>query len=253
MYRTYLSVVVLVCLAAVAGCGDDETSGGGTGGMGGMGGGTGGIGGDNGTGGTGGTLPGDQKTITVGCTNNVTTDVSILPFELAVDTDGITGGASFEATFNAVAQFSEVFLDAAQGAVPGGVTKASLVELNATVHVRSGATGDDTVMELEDIPYTCTLDDEAGMAVPCDPANDQASIPGRLPNTDCVPTGFFNPCALFVSIPTSDDCSPTGECVSLGKSTDGTDGQCLNGFCVTGGLPLPLKEATGTYLSLIHI
>jgi hypothetical protein len=33
----------------------------------------------------------------------------------------------------------------------------------------------------------------------------------------------------------------------LGKSTDGTDGQCANGFCVTGPLPIALDPQVATY------
>ena len=35
---------------------------------------------------------------------------------------------------------AEAFLDAAQGAVPGGVTSASLVDLNANIQIRQGTT-----------------------------------------------------------------------------------------------------------------
>ena len=47
-----------------------------------------------------------------------------------------------------------------------------------------------------------------------------------------------------VVIPTSSDCAPAGVCDTLGKAS-----QCAaNGFCVTGGLPLPLDTVVGASL-----
>jgi len=181
--------------------------------------------------------PEQNEIITLGCKNNITADVSILPFALSVDPTAISGGSEFEATLDGVAEFSEVFLDAAQGAVPGGVTRANLVDLQATVHVRSGAVGGDVTLGPEPLPYVCAL-----APTPCDPANDVASVPGNRGNTDCVPTGFFNACGRFVSVPTTTD---EAECAALDKTGQWTS----NGFCVTGGLPLPLDAASGTYLA----
>jgi hypothetical protein len=185
-----------------------------------------------------------QKVITVSCGNNVTSDVSILPYFLTVEPTAIVANQPFTADIGGVAQFSETFLDAAQGAVPGGVTKASLVDLIATVQTRGGgATGADVPMSAgAPIPYECVLDDSGpGAQTPCDPANDVASVPGVRGNTDCVPTGSFNPCGRIVQVPTSSDCAPAGVCDTLGKLS-----QCVaNGFCATAGLPLPLDDVIG--------
>jgi hypothetical protein len=175
--------------------------------------------------------------LTLGCKNNVTADVSILPFSLTVDPATIAPSSLFTADLSGIAEFSEVFLDAAQGAVPGGVTQANLVDLNATVHVRSGAVGGDVTLNADAaLPYTCALDPLTS----CDPANDAASVPGNRGNTDCVPTGFFNACGRFVTVPTTTD---QATCTSLGKSAQWD----TNGFCVTGGLPLNLEPDTGSY------
>ena len=184
--------------------------------------------------------PAQSAPITVGCTNNVTADISILPFILDVDPGVILSNSSATAEFSGVAEFSEVFLDAAQGAVPGGVTAADLVNLVATVQIRTGGTFASTVgLTNAPLPTTCLIDGSA-----CNPANDGASVPGSQPNTDCVPVGAFNPCQALVAIPTSTDCAPGGVCDGLGKLTS----QCAtNGFCVTGGLPLPLASQTASF------
>ena len=58
------------------------------------------------------------------------------------------------------------------------------------------------------------------------------------------PLGTFNPCQALVSIPISTDCAPGGVCDGLGKLAS----QCAtNGFCVTGGLPLPLASQTASF------
>ena len=91
------------------------------------------------------------------------------------------------------------------------------------------------------VPFECQLTGTA-----CDPANDEAGTPGSRGNTDCVPTGSFNPCLRFADLPTSIDCAPAGLCDSLGKATQCT----LNGFCVTGSLLLPLDLVVGaTYMA----
>jgi hypothetical protein len=170
----------------------------------------------------------------MGCTNNVTGDISILPFILDVDPNAIVAGAGPVSTlFSGTAVFSEVFLDAAQGAVPGGVTKADLVNLVATVQIRTGGTlASAPALTNAPIPTFCLIGGAA-----CNPANDGASVPGSQPNSDCVPVGTFNPCQANVSIPVSYD---QAECTTLGKSAQWD----TNGFCVTGGLPLALASQT---------
>jgi hypothetical protein len=181
--------------------------------------------------------PLQSKNIDMGCTNNVTADISILPFILDVDPGTIISSTPTSGAFSGTAVFSEVFLDAAQGAVPGGVTKADLVNLVATVQIRTGGTlAGPVALTNAPIPTFCLIGGAA-----CNPANDLASVPGSQPNTDCQPQGTFNPCQANVSIPTSTDCAPGGLCDSLGKLAS----QCgTNGFCVTSGLPLPLASQT---------
>ena len=177
------------------------------------------------------------KVITVGCTNNVTADISILPFTQTTDPGPIISSSAVTATTTGVAEFSETFLDAAQGAVPGGVTQANLVDLQVPVQVRSGGTFPNVVLGPDpSLTYTCIYSGGA-----CNPAQDLASVPGSRGNSGCVPTGAFNPCGRIVNVPVSSDCSVGGVCDTLGKNAT----QCLlNGFCVTGGLPLPLSSAS---------
>jgi len=118
------------------------------------------------------------------------------------------------------------------------VRQADLVNLAATVQIRTGGTMTPVVLTNAPLTTTCLITMTA-----CNPANDGASVPGSQPNTDCVPTGTFNPCQALVSIPTSDDCAVGGVCAGLGKA-----GQCAtNNFCVTGGLPLPLASQNTTF------
>jgi hypothetical protein len=178
-----------------------------------------------------------SKVITVGCKNNVTADISILPYALTVDPGVIVSSAAVSVTYDGVAEFAEAFLDAAQGAVPGGVTKANLVNILATTQVRSGGTFPNVGLVNEPIPYECALSDTGpGAQVACNPANDLASVPGSRGNTGCTPTGTFNPCGRFVYVPTS---NVEATCDALGAAKAAQFD--TNGFCVTGGLPLPLQ------------
>lgn len=104
---------------------------------------SGGGGGTGGEAGMGGTPPSGgvvTKEITLGCGNNITNDVSIIPGDLQVDSGQITGGAEFAATLSGTVFFPEFFLDAAQDVIPGGLRTAQLVDAQAIVQVRSGAT-----------------------------------------------------------------------------------------------------------------
>lgn len=183
------------------------------------------------------------KTISLGCTNNVTSDVSFLNWELSVDPTTIISGQSVDVAYDGIAEFPEPYLDAVQS-VPGGVTSAWLVDVQSTVHVRAGSPdAADVALTNEPIPYICGFDPLA--AVSCDPANDLASIPGARGNTDCVPTGNFNPCVQIISFPTSTDCSPGGLCESLGPEKQN---QCdYNGFCITGDLMIPLQAEASSF------
>jgi hypothetical protein len=149
---------------------------------------------------------GSSKIIPVACSARVVLPdgatleaASRLSWELEVSPTRIQSGEPFTATLDGVVVVDETVLDLAQTAVPGGVTEVNLVDLNATVHVRSGAAGDDVTLTTEPIPYRC---DEGRAA--CDPASDDLSgVPGRRSNTDCQPEETTNPCGRFVPMPTS--------------------------------------------------
>ena len=177
--------------------------------------------------------PRQSKTISVACTNNITADIFVLPATLSVDPQSVVAGLADDWKLEGIAEFPELLLDIAQEAVPGGMTQVDLVDTQWTVHVRSGAEATDTTLTAKSLPTTCLIGGTA-----CNSANDGASVPGSQPNTDCVPTGTFNPCKANVSVPTSTDCAVGGSCDVLGKLAS----QCsVNGFCVTGGLRIPLE------------
>ena len=182
-----------------------------------------------------------EESIPVGCANSVNESTSVLDWELTVETLPIESGEPFHPKLDGVAVINETVLDAAQSApgIAGGVREANLVDLKATVHVREGATGADVILTNESIPWECDLS-----RAECDPDNDDLSgVPGRRSNTDCQPEETTNPCGRFVSLPTSNDCDPGGECAELGKTE-----QCSqNGFCITGDLRLELDRAFGEY------
>jgi hypothetical protein len=187
------------------------------------------------------------KTITVGCRNNVTADVSMLPFDLTVDPGPIAGGQSVSVIYDGVANFAEAFLDAAQAAVPGGVRVAALVDLVATTQVRSGGTFPNVPLTADPSTLTgsCDLMSDGSaidslsnpLVVLCNPANNNAN--GS--NAACIPTGAFNQCRYRTEVPTTTNQTT---CTNLGKASQWN----LNGFCVTGDLALPLsaQASSGT-------
>jgi hypothetical protein len=162
----------------------------------------------------------------------------------------ILSGQAVSVSYDGVAEFAESFLDAAQAAVPGGVAAAALVALNANTQVRSGGTFPNVNLQVDPAALTgaCDLESDgdpffslsAPGTVLCNTANNAAN--GS--NPACVPTGAFNQCRPRVAVPISSDCAAGGQCDTLGKSAQCT----LNGFCVTGGLPLPLsaQASSGT-------
>jgi hypothetical protein len=181
---------------------------------------------------------------TVACANNLTDDNSILDWRLEVGgIEAAPAGEEFRTTLRGVAVFPEDFLDAAQPLIPGGVREVNLVDLSATVHVRSGATGPDVTLTVADTrEYRCAQPPP----MPCDPANDLPSLPGLRGNTDCQPEGSTNACGRFIDMPISTDCDPGTRCDELGKT--GPSSQCeLNGFCITGDLRIELAEDRGLY------
>lgn len=221
MFRSYLSVVALACLAAAVGCDSSSTPGG--------------SGGSAGTGGTGGGNGGPDavtQTVAVGCSNNVlATQISSLDWELTADPGPIVGGESVTVEFDGVAFFSESFLDVALSAIPG-LKAAQLQQLAATVVPRSGLTGDGVVLSEEPIPTTCSGGMSQGLA--CDTAED------------CPPVGYFD-CVQVVEFPISEDCADGGTCDMLGKLEQCNAGVPANGFCITGPLPIPMAAASGTF------
>jgi hypothetical protein len=185
----------------------------------------------------------NSRVISVACADNLTPDIGVLDWELRVVPKPIRSGETFSVTLDGVAGFSEVYLDAAQPVLPGGVQEVNLVDISATVHVRTGALGADVILTNEAVPYECNVS-----RAPCDPAHDSPSVPGARGNTDCQPENHLNPCGRFVRLPTSTDCAPEGLCAELGKTGPGS--QCeLNGFCITGDLQFPLEEASGQYVA----
>jgi len=159
-------------------------------------------------------------------------------WELTIDPRPIVSGEVFAAELRGTMAFNEKFLNSGQLLFEGGFKELMSVDAQATVHVRSGATGDDVVLKAERIPSTCFVGGNE-----CDPDNDLPSVPGLRGNTDCEPQADINPCVGLVEVPTSEDCAPGGLCDDLGWT-----GQCaLNGFCVSGPVERALAGGLGSY------
>ena len=215
---------------------------------------------DTPTGGSGGARyedPGPKtETTTLGCTSNVTPNVFIVGWDLTVDPGPILGGQAFGAIFRGLAVVDESLLDLSQILVPGGYKRTNVVELQATVHVRSGVTSGamDVVLTREPVQRTCTYDNsgmtgsDAGPFPPCSQENE--NLDGS--NEDCTGLGGVpdpeNPCGQFATIPTSKECDPGRVCDSRGKAGPGS--QCAQyGFCIIGDLEIPLEGAYEGYLA----
>ena len=183
---------------------------------------------------------GDAPLTSVACSDCLSFS-SILVWLLFVVPNTIQGGEPFRASLDGVAVFDESFLDEAQLRILGGVQRVNLVKLKATVHVRSGATGPPIVLTPDEniYDYECALSPTA-----CDPDNDLEGDPGARPNTDCEPQSTANPCGRFILLPFATDCNPGGICEGLKKN----ESQCkVNGFCITGDLPVELGAETARY------
>ena len=158
--------------------------------------------------------PSKTKTISMGCVQPVIVGSNVaccINWELTVDPRPIVGGEGFAAEFEGKVVFAESQLALAERFVLGGFRLVNVVELQATVHVRGGATGDDVILRPEPpIPYTCAVS-----RTPCQPAHDLEGVLHRRGNTDCQPEGNTNPCGKFGELATSDDCTPDGFCASL--------------------------------------
>jgi len=209
---------------------------------------------------TGTDLP-QTQVVPVGCTGNVTSAQSPLPFILSVDVPTpIFGGAAFTAGLDGVGFFPEFFLDAAQGVVCGGLRTAQLVDFVATVQVRSGATGADVPLLIDlgtlspgptsfcNFPseQTCTVGTDCLGGI-CNPPILLQDLP-VLDGTPLVPNG----CDADTSLcpipgppdPAECDCSP---CNALGGAKIA---QCAdNGFCQNGSLVLQMQSAIGNYVA----
>ncbi|MGB8223347.1 MAG: hypothetical protein WCF10_12255 [Polyangiales bacterium] len=214
-----------------------------------------------GTGGDGGEWFDDPPAITtglyLGCTNNLSSDLFVVSWDLTVDPGPIVQGQAFGATFSGVAVLDELLLDGVLGRVPGGYRRSIVLGVRATVHARSGVAPDamDVVLTNEPIPRSCAYDrgghtgpDAPGPFPACSEADDNPD--GS--NEGCTGLGGgpdpANVCAQFVTIPTSNDCDPGGLCENKGKTGPGS--QCdLNRFCVSGPLPLQLEAAYEGYLA----
>ncbi|MGB8222354.1 MAG: hypothetical protein WCF10_07195, partial [Polyangiales bacterium] len=173
-----------------------------------------------------------EQTLTMGCTNNVTSNVSILPFKLTANPQPVLANSSFNTALTGVAVFSESFLDAGLATVPG-LKQATLVSAAATVHVRSGATGPDKVLNAAPIPLTCSGGMNAGLA--CTTA------------ADCPPGAPYVSCAQIVIIPTIDG---TGDACAACNAINSTKAaQCAaNGYCIApGDLPLQLESTSASW------
>jgi len=173
-----------------------------------------------------------------------------LPWELEVELEEpIVAGERFGARFRGDATFSAAVLN--QGEVLlGGFKRVVVQELQATVHVRKGATatGPDPILTLAPIDRTCTYDDdgntgpEAGPFPMCSQTNDR--LDGS--NDDCTGLGGMprpeNRCLPFVVLVTSDDCTPGGVC-DEGSGIEPDTPCAVNGFCVTEAATLVLEES----------
>jgi hypothetical protein len=220
--------------------------------------------------------PEQTAIIDVACSNNVTSNISILPFALAIDPGPMAAGGAFTADISAAGEFSEAFLDIAQIVIPCGVDTGQVLGIAATVALRtSGATGADVQLgaDLNALDDRCQLTGDL-----CDSSTNNAD--GS--NAGCIPVGTFNQCFRgFADVPTLNgspntaggcdpgtppvcvsppdtvpdcDCSAcetldTPGCIPGNTNVPCTKGdQCRkNGFCVTGGLPIPLTSDVGNY------
>jgi hypothetical protein len=192
--------------------------------------------------------------MSLACSNNtIVGGFSLLPWELTVDPGSIVSGQPFGAKFSAEAHFPRFFLSAAQ-ALPGGATRANLIAIQATVHVRRGATDPrDVTLTLAPIQRSCRYDDDGneigpGSFPPCSEENDD---PDDDSNSDCIGLGGVpspeNPCGQFVDIQISHDCGRDGICERLGEEALRN---CLrNGFCVTAPIVLELEGDVDGYVA----
>jgi len=182
------------------------------------------------------------KAIGLACTNDgLAQTINLMGWDLRVEPTGtLTRGDPFNAVLSGTVVLSEELMEAVQDLFD--LEEVNVVDIAATVQVRSGATGDDQRLILAStMPYQCFED----RSVACNPDNDDEQVGelGRRPNSDCQPESELNPCGRFVSVPKSEDCLEGGECERLLKGT-----ACeLYGYCITGDLRVDLDPVLAPY------
>jgi hypothetical protein len=125
-----------------------------------------------------------------------------------------------------------MWLDLLQRLAPGGVSEINISELNASVAVRSGATGPNVSLHVDESEMV-----PGSMRLCAFPTDRVCASDGDCDFGACLPP------TMFVEIPQSDDCAAGGFCDSAGKSD-----QCdSNGFCVASELKLPFKRQLGFF------
>jgi len=171
----------------------------------------------------------------------------------------IISGEQIAVIFGGRARVTSSTINTAQTSIPGGFRRTALRDLEARVTVRKGAAqveGGDVVLEASSIPKTCSYDEngnkgpDAGPEFPrCfedndneDGSNDDCTGLGGMPNPD-------NLCLSFIPIPTSDDCSPDGECAKLGQAGRPGSPCDVNGFCVMNDVEIELETNSAVYIA----
>ena len=179
------------------------------------------------------------------CNNNALPQQSIIPITLDIGPIAGNVGGTFTATLGGLLTFPESFLDVAQTVVTGGVQQADLIAAQVTVSPRSGVTGANVAVPAVFPAGACLITGTA-----CSVANNIGPF-GSGGNSDCSPVGSFNPCRRLVTVPTD---SSLANCLALdppgcipGTDCTKSDQHTLNGFCVTGPLPIPLDPQVGNY------
>lgn len=166
-----------------------------------------------------------SQVVGIVASNNVTGDISELPYELSVTALGpVVDGVPVDFAVTGVAFFPPVFLNAAIATIPG-LTEVTLNALTATPHIRSGALG---------APYDLV---ELTSAAP-------------LPSTETIPilglpasTAICGPLNLSTCPNTCTDGTPCSQgsttCDFIGDGTCEPRGACI---CVVEPLVLPLSS-----------
>jgi hypothetical protein len=96
------------------------------------------------------------KVVSVVCSDNITANLTEIPFELTVDPGLIVRGGAFTAQITATGMVPQEFLQAAVNTIPG-ITELTLNAFQATVTVRSGATGADVLVDLDPTPQNLPI------------------------------------------------------------------------------------------------